>query len=137
MIRSQKEDGFHVASQRSSLFEHGCSKWVSFSWTCSNANLTLISVQEPIVGNLSRKFNEVQKILEKFITCSHSATSAADEESFPSHLRDVVELCSLLKQEDEVPEITSTPVQRSIQVSALGTHTPTGQDSNAQPRDGT
>ena len=97
----------------------------------------MISAQEPIIANFAKKFNDAQSILEKFVACSHSETSSADGEIFPSHLKKVVESHSSSKEEDEDPQPTSTSStqNRIVQNSIIGNQAPLGTDTNAPARD--
>ena len=62
------------------------------------------SMQEPAVAKRIKKLNEAQKILERFAESSHSSAASAERESFTLYLREVIELCSSLKEHDESPD---------------------------------
>ena len=46
------------------------------------------SLQAPGKHTLTKKFNESQKVLEQYLTATHSAGSAEEGESFPPHLKE-------------------------------------------------
>ena len=73
------------------------------------------------------------KLLDSYLSVTHSAGAASDGESYPEHLMPLIEKLIALKQKDENSEKsqTTSSKNRVIQDAILGTHVPMGIDSHA------
>ena len=97
------------------------------------------SLQAPGKHTLTKKFNESQKVLEHYLTATHSAGSAEEGESFPPHLKEVIETYRRLKESsaESMDNPTVSQQNRLVQDEVIGTHVPVGPDTSASPRSST
>ena len=99
-----------------------------------------LNMFEPVVpSKFKRLFAAARKLLDQFTVHNHSFTDAEDGESFPKHLRSLINCWIKLKSGaiDQAGTKTQSQINRSVQDNIIGERLPLGNISVATARGST
>ena len=119
-------------------FAHGKQiKWLGSTYEhILKPDGTLNMFEEPTLSKFKRIVVEAKKLLEEFTVHNHSFTATKDGESFPKHLRSLINCWIKLKAGavDQANTQTQSQINHNVQDDIIGARPPLGNSSVAKAR---